>query len=296
MKDFFRKYGWLIVVEFSIVVAYIMCSAIIDKNGHFAIVFTPEVFVTVLVGVAAIYSWLTNKADTEYERDLEMLKDIDKIQDYYKDRDGLLEIVKRCQEHIEELKGKQKYKGSFLVTYLAYVEEKNGLQKDEDEQFDEGKSLTDSKSEVVSSEQTSSMPENDVSNRKKWTLAEIKGKIAEKWHLPKANIRYSKNYDENGREWSTWYSLGEDLVANAKDDDSFIFFTVIDEQYQGVRLRGSKLKELSKHKNMKPSKGKAGITYDLYINRNTDNTYHDSRNDISLSKYGVEEIDLSFLN
>ena len=61
--------------------------------------FSAEFAVSILITIGAIYSWFASQSAYEYNRNLEMLKDIDKIHDYYKD--SFPDVVKSCQEQID---------------------------------------------------------------------------------------------------------------------------------------------------------------------------------------------------
>lgn len=289
IKLLFKNHWQLLVIEAAIILIYGLASYYIDKNpvGNFtmlSIIFSNEFFVAILVAIGAIYSWFASKADYEYNKNLEMLKDIDKIHDYYQDKDSFPDVVKSCQGHINELKKIEKYKGTFLYTYLSYIEHKNGQHKKEEEQFDE------------QSEKTFIKNQTDTSYTEKRSLSSIKNEIGKELSINKEYIKYSRNYKDEGFWWSTWYSLDENLIDNIPDDNVILFFTSVNGQYKGVKIKGNQLKKLSK--NMKASNSKTGNkTYDFYIRlKREDNTYHECRNDIPLSKYEIEEVDLNFLN
>ena len=109
IKLLFKNHWQLLVIEAGIILIYGLASYYIDKNpvGNFtilSIIFSNEFFVAILVAIGAIYSWFASKADYEYNKNLEMLKDIDKIHDYYQDKDSFPDVVKSCQGHINETK------------------------------------------------------------------------------------------------------------------------------------------------------------------------------------------------
>lgn len=287
IKLLFKKHLNLLLFEFILIVIYGIASYYVDKctiqnSTILSIIFSAEFVVAVLVTIGAIYSWFASQSDYEYNKNLEMLKDIDKIHDYYKDKDSFPDVVKSCQEHIDCLKEIKKYKGTFLYTYLSYVEHKNGQHEREEEQFDE------------QSKKSSDANQSDIHYRKNESLTSIKNKIKEELSIDKEYIKYSKNYKDEGFQWSTWYSLDEKLIKEISDEKDILFFTNVDGQYKAVKIKGKKLKALSKE--MKARNSGSNKTYDFYIRLNKDDKYEECRNGISLEKFGIEEIDLNFLN
>ena len=287
IKLLFKNHWKLVVSEFIPITIYVVASIFIEKNTIqdsiiLSIVFSAEFAVSILITIGAIYSWFASQSAYEYNRNLEMLKDIDKIHDYYKDKDSFPDVVKSCQEHIDCLKEIKKYKGTFLYTYLSYVEHKNGQHEREEEQFDE------------QSKKSSDANQSDIHYRKNESLTSIKNKIKEELSIDKEYIKYSKNYKDEGFQWSTWYSLDEKLIKEISDEKDILFFTNVDGQYKAVKIKGKKLKALSKE--MKARNSGSNKTYDFYIRLNKDDKYEECRNGISLEKFGIEEIDLNFLN
>ena len=47
-----------------------------------SIIFSPEFVVAVLIAIGAVYSWLQSKENSEYEKKLQILKDIDIIREF----------------------------------------------------------------------------------------------------------------------------------------------------------------------------------------------------------------------
>lgn len=291
LEKFLRKYGLLIFFELAIVIAYVIISPKIEEKSGLALVFSAEVLVAILVGVGAIYSWFGSQSDRKYDKTLEMLKDIDEIRKYYKQKSGELKVIEDCRKHIEEVKKQSSYDGTFLRTYLDFIEAKHGSE-DEDDQYRESKPSSESispKVDISSSENTSTKA--NMENDPGLSLSELKNNISEQYKTDKKYIRYSRNYGaSNEYKWSTWFSLSKELIDNSSKDDEFIFFTNVEERYQGVKISSDKLKRLTK--NMKVSVEKNGRkTYDFYICEKINGTYYESRhgNDIT----DVEKIQIS---
>ena len=358
-KEFIQRYWRLIICEILIVIIYV-CFYTCSRGSNFEIIISPEILATLLVGIAAIYSWFVNRYDRECEKNLQMLKDIDKIHDYYKDKDSFPDVVKSCQEHIDFLKKIKKYKGTFLYTYLSYVEHKNGQHIGEEEQFAEqskessgvnqsdeaskepsganqsdeaskepsdanqsdeaskepsGANQSDEASKEPSdanqsdeaskepsganqsdepSKESSGANQSDIDYPKNKSLNSVKNKIDKELSIGKEYIKYSKNYKDGDFQWSTWYSLDGKLIEKIPDEKAILFFTNVGGQYKGVKIKGNKLKDLSKE--MKARNSGSNKIYDFYIRLNKYGKFEECRNDISLEKYEIEEIDLNFLN
>ena len=222
-----------------------------------------------------------------------MLKDIDKIHDYYKD--SFPDVVKSCQEQIDRLRDSEKYKETFLYTYLSYVESKNGQPRGEEEQFDEQREESSGANQSAEqSKESSGVNQSDIDYPKNKSLNSVKNKIDKELSIGKEYIKYSKNYKDGDFQWSTWYSLDEKLIKEISDEKAILFFTNVNGQYKAVKIKGNQLKKLSKE--MKARNSGSNKIYDFYIRLERDNTYHEYRNDIPLEKYGIKEIDLNFLN
>ncbi|GGE37295.1 hypothetical protein [Streptococcus himalayensis] len=296
-KKLLKKYWILGVIEVSIVVIYWIVNPVAE-DSKFNIFISPEILATILVGVGAIYSWLSNKSDRERDENLNMLKDIDEIGKYYKDKPDERNINNRLQNHIDDLEQIEGYKGTFLETYLLYIKDKMDPSKNEEEQFKSSKSVIFVSDDEISSETVEKVSNFENSNREndfsKLSLHEIKDKISKTYDTSVNNIKYSKNYidytQENNFKWTTWYSLRESFIKNVEDDAKLIFFTNIDGRYTGVSILGKNLKDLSQK--MKYRNKKSGDPqFDFYITKNEDGSFFENRNELPLDKYGVKSID-----
>ncbi|MBM7321273.1 hypothetical protein JN538_09265 [Streptococcus suis] len=285
MKEFCKKYWILIVMELIVIYIYWLFSPI-NNVSKFSIFISPEILATVLVGIGAIYSWFINRNDREYEKNLQMLKDIDDIREYYKGKGGEPQIVKECVGHLDSLKKNSRFENTFLRTYSDYVEEKLGLQEDENQQFGE-------RNDFPQNERDSKMFPKDNS-----TLTDIKTKIKNHYKLSSIrNIKYSKNYPEASDRgsfiWTTWYSINESFIQ--KLDDDIVFMTFVDDQFKAVKLTSQNLKKLTME--MRPRNKKSGDSqFDFYITQLENGNFYENRNNIDLSPYNIEELDLTFLN
>ena len=283
IKLLFKNHWQLLVIEAGIILIYGLASYYIDKNpvGNFtmiSIIFSNEFFVAILVAIGAIYSWLQSKSKSEYEKNLQMLKDIDNIREFYRDKNDELEIIDKCQERIDSMRTDFKNNSdTFLEIYMDYVTSK--FQNND----------SDSDNELISK-----YSEQDSGEEKVFLLKDIKKLIADTKKIPVKYVRYSKNYKDNGFLWSTWYSLDEKMIKDLSDNECIIFFTKVDDVFKGVQFEAPQLKLLAS--NMKPSNSKTGNkTFDFYIRQKDDGTFYESRNGIELSAYNVKKVNFDFL-
>ena len=283
VKLILKNHWRLLFLESVIVAIYVIISLCVDSNQIqeftiLSILFSAEFFVAMIVAIAAIYSWLQSKSKSEYEKNLQMLKDIDNIREFYRDKNDELEIIGKCQEHIDYMRTDFKNNSdTFLEIYMDYVTSK--FQNND----------SDSDNELISK-----YSEQDSGEEKVFLLKDIKKLIADTKKIPVKYVRYSKNYKENGFLWSTWYSLDEKMIKDLRDNECLIFFTKVDYVFKGVQFEAPQLKLLAS--NMKPSNSKTGNkTFDFYIRQKDDGTFYESRNGIELSAYNVKKVNFDFL-
>lgn len=283
VKLILKNHWRLLFLESVIVAIYVIISLCVDSNQIqeftiLSILFSAEFFVAMIVAIAAIYSWLQSKSKSEYEKNLQMLKDIDNIREFYRDKNDELEIIGKCQEHIDYMRTDFKNNSdTFLEIYMDYVTSK--FQNND----------SDSDNELISK-----YSEQDSGEEKVSLLKDIKKLIADTKKIPVKYVRYSKNYKDNGFLWSTWYSLDEKMIKDLSDNECLIFFTKVDDVFKGVQFEATQLKLLAS--NMKPSNSKTGNkTFDFYIRQKDDGTFYESRNGIELSAYNVKKVNFDFL-
>lgn len=283
VKLVLKNHWRLLFLELVIVAIYVIISLYFESNQIqeftiLSILFSAEFFVAMIVAIAAIYSWLQSKSKSEYEKNLQMLKDIDNIREFYRDKNDELEIIDKCQEHIDSMRTDFKNNSdTFLEIYMDYVTSK--FQNND----------SDSDNELMSK-----YSEQDSGEEKVFLLKDIKKLIADTKKIPVKYVRYSKNYKDNGFLWSTWYSLDEKMIKDLSDNECLIFFTKVDDVFKGVQFEAPQLKLLAS--NMKPSNSKTGNkTFDFYIRQKDDGTFYESRNGIELSAYNVKKVNFDFL-
>lgn len=296
----FKSHWELLVFEFIPITIYVIASHFIDKNKAendiiLSIIFSPEFVVAVLIAIGAVYSWLQSKENSEYEKKLQILKDIDIIREFYIDKEDELKIIKQCRSHIKKMEKEiENSSNEFLGTYLDYVSSK--FENNDSNDFPIEYDVYDSNNHVIESK---NQDENKVSS-KVIALSEIKTVIASKEKTNNMYVRYSKNYMgssiDSVERWKTWYTLRQNMLDGIKDDDKVIFFTKSGSSYQGCKIAGMELKRLIKEVPVRNSKN-GNLQYDFYISKNDVISCENANgNNINLSDYGVTELNLTYLN
>jgi hypothetical protein len=196
VKLILKNHWRLLFLESVIVAIYVIISLCVDSNQIqeftiLSILFSAEFFVAMIVAIAAIYSWLQSKSKSEYEKNLQMLKDIDNIREFYRDKNDELEIIGKCQEHIDYMRTDFKNNSdTFLEIYMDYVTSK--FQNND----------SDSDNELISK-----YSEQDSGEEKVFLLKDIKKLIADtkKYRLNMfATVRIIKRMVFYGRLGILW--------------------------------------------------------------------------------------------
>lgn len=254
--------------------------------------FSAEFVVSILIAIGAIYSWLQSKENSEYEKKLQILKDIDIIREFYIDKEDELKIIKQCRSHIEKMEKEiENSSNKFLNIYLDYVSSK--FENNDSNDFPIEYDVDDSNHHAIESK---NQDENKGANRL-ISLSKIKTMISKKEKTD--YVRYSKNYKGSSIDsvvvWRTWYTLRQNMLNGIKDEDKVVFFTKVDSSYQGCEIVGKELKRLIKKVPVRNSKN-GNLQYDFYIYKNdTISCESENGKNINLSAYGVKELDLTYL-
>ena len=299
IKLLFESHWKLLVCELIPITIYFIASAFIDKNTIqdsiiLSIVFSAEFVVSILIAIGAIYSWLQSKENSEYEKKLQILKDIDIIREFYIDKEDELKIIKQSRSHNENMEKEiENSSNKFLNIYLDYVSSK--FENNDSNDFPIEYDVDDSNHHAIESK---NQDENKGANRL-ISLSKIKTMIASKEKTDNMYVRYSKNYMGSSIDsvvvWRTWYTLRQNMLNGIKDDDKVVFFTKVDSSYQGCEIIGKELKRLIKRVPVRNSKN-GNLQYDFYISKNdTISCESENGKNINLSAYGVKELNLTYL-
>lgn len=138
----------LLLLESFLIAVYVITSFCVDKNQIqdftiLSIVFSAEFFVAMIVGVAAVYSWIHHKkisdleiTDAKYNSDLHLLQNIDELLEVYRNKGEERAIGVELQIFLESLEETYKNKdmseprNKFLDIYYRFLSDKTSPDQD----------------------------------------------------------------------------------------------------------------------------------------------------------------------
>lgn len=148
VKLILKNHWRLLVFEFVPITIYVVASVFIDKNTIqdstiLSIVFSAEFFVAMIVGIAAVYSWIHHKkisdleiTDAKYSSDLHLLQNIDELLEVYRNKGEERKIGFKIEgfiyklEKIYENKKNLEPRYEFLYIYYQFLRYK--IRSDQD--------------------------------------------------------------------------------------------------------------------------------------------------------------------
>lgn len=262
IKFLFKNHWKLLLLESFLMAVYVITSFCVDKNQIqdftiLSIVFSAEFFVAMIVGIAAVYSWIYHKkisdleiTDAKYNSDLHLLQNIDELLEVYRNKGEERAIGVELQIFLESLEETYKNKdmseprNKFLDIYYRFLSDKTSPDQDnldedvyqEDKENDRKVSKTQDNSSAVSygflSDKTSpdqdNLGENVYQEGRKSTdvqeiiedspIEDIKTEIAKEQRVDKKNIRYSKNYENDAKRDNLKWTTWFTLSENTIDN------------------------------------------------------------------------------
>ena len=123
IKLLFKNHWKILLFELVFIVLYVGFSICIDRHliqnvTILSIIFSAEFFVAMIVGVAAVYSWMHHKKisdleikDAKYNSDLHLLQNIDELLEVYRNKGEERAIGGELRSFLKEL-DKEYRKGS----------------------------------------------------------------------------------------------------------------------------------------------------------------------------------------
>ena len=129
IKLLFKNHWKILLFELVFIVLYVGFSICIDRHliqnvTILSIIFSAEFFVAMIVGVAAVYSWMHHKKisdleikDAKYNSDLHLLQNIDELLEVYRNKGEERAIGGELRSFLKEL-DKEYRKGSDLLKKL----------------------------------------------------------------------------------------------------------------------------------------------------------------------------------
>lgn len=302
----FASHWKILIFELVFIVLYVGVSIGVDRHPiHnvtiLPIIFSAEFFVAMIVGIAAVYSWVHHKKisdseieDSHYDSDLRLLRNIDDLLEVYKDKGSERLIGIRLQNFITSLEAKYskrkaaEERDEFLKIYYDFIREK--ISTDQDSLEGEER---ESESQEISS--------NISSNSSCASLIEIedeqenpKTKVSRKLGVPMKNIRFSKNYEDDAIKdklsWTTWYTIGKNTIDKLQDEEKQIFITSVNDEDIIFQIQGKDLKDIiSKGKPRKRLRAGKEV-YDLFFGQDSEGNFVEGRHKIDLQKYNIKRL------
>ena len=300
----FASHWKILIFELVFIVLYVGVSIGVDRHPiHnvtiLPIIFSAEFFVAMIVGIAAVYSWVHHKKisdseieDSHYDSDLRLLRNIDDLLEVYKDKGSERLIGIRLQNFITSLEAKYskrkaaEERDEFLKIYYDFIREKISTDQDSLEGEERG-----SESQEISS--------NISTNSSYASLIEIedeqenpKTKVSRKLGVPMKNIRFSKNYEDDAIKdklsWTTWYTIGKNTIDKLQDEEKQIFITSVNDEDIIFQIQGKDLKDIiSKGKPRKRLRAGKEV-YDLFFGQDSEGNFVQRRHKIDSQKYNIE--------
>ena len=302
----FASHWKILIFELVFIALYVGVSIGVDRHPiHnvtiLPIIFSAEFFVAMIVGIAAVYSWVHHKKisdseieDSHYDSDLRLLRNIDDLLEVYKDKGSERLIGIRLQNYITSLEAKYskrkaaEERDEFLKIYYDFIREK--ISTDQDSLEGEER---ESESQEISS--------NISSNSSCASLIEIedeqenpKTKVSRKLGVPMKNIRFSKNYEDDAIKdklsWTTWYTIGKNTIDKLQDEEKQIFITSVNDEDIIFQIQGKDLKDIiSKGKPRKRLRAGKEV-YDLFFGQDSEGNFVEGRHKIDLQKYNIKRL------
>ena len=279
IKLLFKNHWKILLFELVFIVLYVGFSICIDRHliqnvTILSIIFSAEFFVAMIVGVAAVYSWIHHKKisdleikDAKYNSDLHLLQNIDELLEVYRNKGEERAIGGELRSFLKEL-DKEYRKGSdsesrdrFLDIYYRFLSDK-----------------------------VSPNPESRIN------ISAIKTKLSTELNVNKKNIRYSKNYENDAKrdnlKWTTWFTIEKNTIDNLKNEDRQIFITYVNGKFIKFQILGKDLKAIIKERSPREQKrGDENVeVYDFFFGGDSKGKFFEGRPKINLQKYNIKKL------
>ena len=279
IKLLFKNHWKILLFELVFIVLYVGFSICIDRHliqnvTILSIIFSAEFFVAMIVGVAAVYSWIHHKKisdleikDAKYNSDLHLLQNIDELLEVYRNKGEERAIGGELQIFLKELE-KEYRKGNdsesrdrFLDIYYRFLSDK-----------------------------VSPNPKSRID------ISAIKTELSTELNVNKKNIRYSKNYENDAKrdnlKWTTWFTLEKNTIDNSENEDRQIFITYVNGKFIKFQILGKDLKAIIKERSPREQKrGDENVeVYDFFFGGDSKGKFFEGRPKVDLQKYNIEKL------
>ena len=279
IKLLFKNHWKILLFELVFIVLYVGFSICIDRHliqnvTILSIIFSAEFFVAMIVGVAAVYSWIHHKKisdleikDAKYNSDLHLIQNIDELLEVYRNKGEERAIGGELQIFLKELE-KEYRKGNdsesrdrFLDIYYRFLSDK-----------------------------VSPNPESRID------ISAIKTELSTELNVNKKNIRYSKNYENDAKrdnlKWTTWFTIEKNTIDNSENEDRQIFITYVNGKFIKFQILGKDLKAIIKERSPREQKrGDENVeVYDFFFGGDSKGKFFEGRPKVDLQKYNIEKL------
>lgn len=296
IKPLFKNHWKILLFELVLIAIYVGTSIYIDKNSIqnftiLSIIFSAEFFVSMIVGIAAVYSWVHYKkisdseiADSKYDSDLQLLRNIDELLEVYKTKGEERKIGIELQDFLKNLDRKYiqdgkdlKSRDKFLDIYYRFISDKISTDQDNPDEnvYQEDRKNADVQESIEES-----------------PIQDIKTKVSKEQGVDKKNIRYSKNYEDDAKrdnlEWTTWFTLEKNTIDNLGNEDRQIFITNVKGKDIKFQIRGKDLKDIISQAKSRKHKRAGKAVYDLFFGQDENGNFVEGRHKIDLGEYNIE--------
>lgn len=306
----FASHWKILIFELVFIALYVGVSIGIDSHPiHnvtiLSIIFSAEFFVAMIVGIAAVYSWVHYKKisdseieDSHYDSDLRLLRNIDDLLEVYKDKGSEREIGIRLQNFIISLEAKYskrkaaEERDEFLKIYYDFISEKISTDQDSLEDEESDFESQEKSSNISSNSSDGSLIENE--DEQENPIQVVKTKVAREHGVPMKNIRFSKNYEDDAIKdklsWTTWYTIGKNAIDRLQDKEKLIFITKVHNKDIIFQIQGKDLKDIISEGKPRKRRRAGKEVYDLFFGQDSEGNFVEGRHKIDLQKYNIKRL------
>ena len=182
-----------------------------------------------------------------------------------------------------------KPRDKFLNIYYRFIREK--ISTDQDSL--EGDFESQEKSSNISSNSSGgSLIENE--DEQENPIQVVKTKVSRRLGVPMKNIRFSKNYEDDAikdeLEWTTWYTIGKNVIDKLQDKEKLIFITKVHNKDIIFQIQGKDLKDIISEGKPRKRRRAGKEVYDLFFGQDSDGKFVEGRHKIDLQKYNIKRL------
>lgn len=307
----FASHWKILIFELIFIALYVGVSIGVDRHPiHnvtiLPIIFSAEFFVAMIVGIAAVYSWVHHKKisdseieDSHYDNKLQLLRNVDELLEVYKNKGEVREIGIEIEDFLISLKNQYiqkqeelKPRDKFLNIYYKFISEKISTDQDSLESEESDFESQEKSSNISSNSSSGSLIENE--DEQENPIQVVKTKVSRKLGVPMKNIRFSKNYEDDAIKdklnWTTWYTIGKNTIDKLQDEEKQIFITKVNDEDIIFQIQGKDLKDIISEGKPRKRRRAGKEVYDLFFGQDSDGKFVEGRHKIDLQKYSIKRL------